>query len=289
MESVKLPSHIHYEITSYCNLKCPLCLRTKLDNVGKMNPQHLSYNAIKKTLHDDLNYALFCGNLGDPLMHPSCDKIFKLFSEDTFIQINTNGSIREPSWYRNMAKRKNLLMEFSIDGISDTNGLYRIDAKWDDIMRNTEAFIESGGIARWSFIFFKHNEHQFEEVKEMAKKRGFKQFKTKISQRTSTVDLKENLIHPNHLQPEIKDIECFAYDNDAIFINATGEVDLCTWSQPLKFPRNIYDEDFKSIVNKFRNADTDLQKIWMCRSNKNCNAQCGTVAGGTIKEVFLEF
>lgn len=287
MASVNLPTHIHYEITSYCNLKCPLCQRTKLGDA--MDPKHLSYDAIKKTIHPDLNFVLFCGNLGDPLMHPDCDKIFDLFDENVQIQINTNGTIRDPKWYEQIAQRKNLLMEFSIDGLEDTNDLYRIDAEWNKIMENTEAFINAGGVARWTFIFFKHNEHQFEEVKELARARGFKQFKTKISQRTSTIDLKENLIHPNHQLPVEKDIDCFAYKNDAMFINATGDIDLCTWAQPLKFSRNINNEDFETIVQKFHDADNELQKIWMCRKNKNCNMQCGTEAGGTIKEVFLEF
>jgi len=289
VESVKLPSHIHYEITSYCNLKCPLCSRTKLGDA--MVPEHLTYEAIKKTVHKDLNFVLFCGNLGDPLMHPDCDKIFSLFNENVHMQINTNGTIRDPKWYRKMAKRKNLIMEFSIDGLEDTNHLYRVDADWDSIMKNTEAFIKAGGIARWSFIFFKHNEHQFEDVKKLARERGFKMFKTKISQRTKHVDLSNEsiLIHPNHNVPIEKDIDCLSYKNDAIFINATGVIDLCTWSQPLKFPRNIYDEDFSTIIQKFRDADTELQKIWMCRKNRKCNLNCGTVAGGTIKDILLEF
>ena len=74
-----------------------------------------------------------------------------------------------------------------------------------------------------------------------------------------------------------------------MFINATGDVDLCTWAQPLKFKRNINNEDFKTIVKKFESAETELEKIWLCRSNNNCNAQCGTNAGGTIKEVFIDF
>ena len=287
MASVRLPSHIHYEITSYCNLKCPLCQRTKLGDT--MVPKHLAYDAIKKTIHSDLNYALFCGNLGDPLMHPDCDKIFDLFDESIHIQINTNGTIREPKWYEQIAQRENLLMEFSIDGLEDTNDLYRVDAEWSKIMENTQAFIEAGGVARWSFIFFKHNEHQFEEVKELARSKGFKQFKTKVSQRTSTLDLKENLIHPNHQKPLEKDIDCFAYKNNAMFINATGDVDLCTWAQPLKFDRNINKESFETIIQKFQDAETELEKIWMRRSNKNCNMQCGTEAGGTIKNILIDF
>lgn len=268
-------------------MKCPLCSRTKLGD--NMIPEHLSYDAIKKTVHENLNFVLFCGNLGDPLMHPDCDKIFDLFDESIAMQINTNGTIRDSSWYTKMAQRKNLIMEFSIDGLEDTNNIYRIDAEWNKIMENAQAFIDAGGTARWSFIFFKHNEHQFADVKNLARKMGFKMFKTKISQRTSTLDLNTNLIHPNHEIPVEKEIECQAYLNDSIFINATGVVDLCTWSQPLKFERNLNDATFNDIMKNIYNADTELQHMWMCRENRKCNLNCGTKAGGTIKNIFLEF
>ena len=54
--------------------------------------------------------------------------------------------------------RKNDLAIFSIDGLSDTTYLYRRRTNFEKIMENAEAYI-FGGIARWDFIVFKHNEH----------------------------------------------------------------------------------------------------------------------------------
>ena len=44
-------------------------------------------------------------------------------------------------------------------------------------MENAEAYLKAGGIARWDFIVFKHNEHQVEQAEALAKKMGFKQFR----------------------------------------------------------------------------------------------------------------
>ena len=50
-------------------------------------------------------------------------------------------------------------------------------------MENAKAFINAGGIARWDFIAFAHNEHQIEEAKALAEQMGFVKFRYKKSNR----------------------------------------------------------------------------------------------------------
>ena len=50
-------------------------------------------------------------------------------------------------------------------------------------MENAEAYLKAGGIARWDFIVFKHNEHQVEQAEALAKKMGFKQFRIRKTSR----------------------------------------------------------------------------------------------------------
>ena len=40
-------------------------------------------------------------------------------------------------------------------------------------------FIEAGGVAYWDMLVFKHNEHQIEEVRQLAKNMGFKNVRIK--------------------------------------------------------------------------------------------------------------
>ena len=72
---------------------------------------------------------------------------------------------------------------FSIDGLKDTNKLYRVNSNFDRIMENVEAFIVGGGVARWDYLVFEHNKHQVKEAKKLARNMGFKLFNEKKTKR----------------------------------------------------------------------------------------------------------
>ena len=50
-------------------------------------------------------------------------------------------------------------INFSIDGLADTNPTYRVNANWDKVIENVKTFIKAGGLARWDYPVFGHNEH----------------------------------------------------------------------------------------------------------------------------------
>ena len=58
-------------------------------------------------------------------------------------------------------------------------------------MANAKAFIEAGGKARWKMIVFKHNEHQIDEAKLLAKDMGFWEFDKHVSTRNFEYNFKE--------------------------------------------------------------------------------------------------
>ena len=66
-------------------------------------------------------------------------------------------------------------VRFSVDGLRDTNHLYRRNTDFDVIMRNAQTFID-GGRATWVFIAFQHNEHQIGEAKRTFDKNGISKF-----------------------------------------------------------------------------------------------------------------
>ena len=70
-------------------------------------------------------------------------------------------------------------VHFGIDGLEDTNHLYRVNVKWKKVMENVKAFVENGGNAIWDYIVFRHNEHQVEQAREFSNKIGFKKFLVK--------------------------------------------------------------------------------------------------------------
>lgn len=181
---------IHFELSDKCNASCPQCARNQ--SGGKVNPQlplvELSLDDIKKIVPKELliqlKSALFCGNYGDPILAKEMVEILEYFREinpEIYLSINTNGSARDIHWWSRLGLiiKDQGNIKFGIDGLEDTHHLYRKGTDFNKIIRNAEAFIQSGGHAIWEYIVFKHNEHQVEEARELAKKIGFKKFVVK--------------------------------------------------------------------------------------------------------------
>jgi sulfatase maturation enzyme AslB (radical SAM superfamily) len=146
-------------------------------------------DAVLKNLELDkmhlLRHIIIQGDKGDPCMHPHIGRLVDgLLSAPSQpnITLTTNGSIRSTSWWAKFAKIKNLEVVFSIDGLEDTNHLYRVGLDYNIIIKNARAFIDAGGTAIWKMIVFKHNEHQIDEIKLLSKQLGFSEFRLEPAQ-----------------------------------------------------------------------------------------------------------
>jgi len=187
---------IEVESTTYCNAGCPHCSRHVMNTSileKNMPMSHLPYECIEK-LKDDFGEQTkimdiwYIGNLGDSLMHPDMEKIWEFtIKHFRYTEIETNGGARKTDFWKNMGeiskKSGQAMMCFSIDGLEDTNEIYRKKVKWDRLMENVHAYISAGGIATWKWLTFSHNEHQVEEARELARKLGFAKFDPMYSSR----------------------------------------------------------------------------------------------------------
>jgi len=185
---------VHLEITEACNAACPMCARNI--NGGEDNP-HLKDNELSlndcKTIFkpefiSQLDRMYMCGNFGDPVAAKDTLEVFAYFREHNTkmnLTMYTNGSAKKPEWWANLARvlGKNAYVVFSIDGLEDTNHLYRQNTVWSKIVENAQAFIDAGGRARWDYIVFAHNEHQVETAEELSRVMGFEKFQFKKSAR----------------------------------------------------------------------------------------------------------
>jgi len=190
---------VHLEITERCNAACPMCARNI--NGGEENPwiknNELSLDDVKRIFPDDfiqqLEHMYMCGNYGDPIVAKDTLAVFKHFrdtNKNIYLSLNTNGSARTPEWWSELASILGTrgYVIFSIDGLSDTNMIYRKNTVWEKIIENVKAFIDAGGTAHWEYIVFKHNQHQIEEAKLLSQQLGFAKFQVKKSARFMTLD-----------------------------------------------------------------------------------------------------
>ena len=181
---------VHIEPTQLCNAACPQCDRNQ--NGGWDNPYLTGADLTLADYHKifpasfirQLKTIFMCGNLGDPCVSKDSLEAFRYFrgiNPRVWLSMNTNGGARDEEYCVELAKvfgRMGAVI-FSIDGLEDTNHLYRQKVNWHSVMRNAKAFIDAGGRARWDFIVFKHNEHQVEEAQQLSNDLGFETFQFK--------------------------------------------------------------------------------------------------------------
>ena len=166
---------LHIELTNRCNINCVMCPRTRfgIETVSDIDPK-----AFKNLQLDTFKYIIAVGCLGDALYYKHLNQFFlyaKSVNEDIEIHFSTNGIGRDEKWWKKLPlylPEKHLVV-FALDGVdNEILNIYRVGSNYDRVIRNMRAFIDSGGNAEWQFILFKHNEHQVDEARNLAKEYG---------------------------------------------------------------------------------------------------------------------
>jgi MoaA/NifB/PqqE/SkfB family radical SAM enzyme len=219
---------IDIELTSFCNIECPGCLRQVKKNTVDhiLNKDILKFSNLKRwiTLKEFPNLRLlnFCGSVDEPTLHPDILKIVKHFKSICEINIASNGSTKTKKFWKELGSH-GVSVFFGLDGI-DQKSLkkYRIGSSFKKVQENYRTFIKAGGQATWQFIVFKHNEHLLEEARKISKEEGFKHFRTIYSHREGSEEVK---IHIN----EEEEIFCKYGNQKRLFLNHTGALIPCCY------------------------------------------------------------
>ena len=197
---------MHLELTTRCNAACPMCPR-HINNGSDLNPNlpmtEITLEQFKSWFSPEflkqMRRIYACGNYGDPIAAKDTLEIYRYIREcndRVNLVIHTNGSARSKSWWEELAKlmnggpdgSRNDYVIFSVDGLWDTNHLYRRNTNFDKIYENMKAYTAAGGKARWDYIVFEHNEHQVEEAQKIAEELGFEFFNIKKTTRWQGYD-----------------------------------------------------------------------------------------------------
>lgn len=199
-----------FALTTYCQARCRSCARTN-ENTGEkedwLKLQHMDLEVFEKRLSSfskGINRIQFCGEFGDPMMHPQIRQFIDTSLKYTnTVHINTNGGLRRPEFYRELHKAhrqpdldvptKKVHIKFGIDGTDhDTNWLYREGVDWQRAMDNMTAWFENEGHGKWDFLLFEWNWHQIPKAVEIAK------------QINAPLEFKFNNRHHGLISPESK-------------------------------------------------------------------------------------
>lgn len=181
-----------------------------------------------------LDKVFACGNFGDPAAAKECIPILKWFREvnpNITLGMNTNGGIRNTAFWTELgALFSNPLdyVVFSIDGLEDTNHIYRVNVKWGKLMKNAQTCISAGASCHWDMLVFNHNEHQLQQCKQLAKDMGFTWFRSKVSSRFESKPIA--FLNPPASFAKINTngpVKCHALEEKSLYVAATGAIMPC--------------------------------------------------------------
>ena len=188
---------LHLESTNVCQAACPLCARETNLVFNKNIKNHLRIDQLLENFDDNaiakLDKVFMCGNYGDPVAGKNTLDILKYvrnINPSITLGINTNGALQTTAWWSEVGKLFNNPTDyvvFSIDGLEDTNSIYRVNVIWEKVMNNARAFINAGGSAHWDMLVYKHNQHQVESAEQLSRDMGFSWFRAKVSKRIGLI------------------------------------------------------------------------------------------------------
>lgn len=170
------------EITTKCNLACYGCSRTNFPE----KTTDLSLEDIKLSckIFGPTKDLLIAGDHGDPLMHSKfveaydtiCKNLIPIDNKST-ITIESNSSIRNTNFYKkylNVCKHNKHwkhVYRFSVDGMENSNHIYRVNAKWKKIQEAMDIMFNQNIVSvEWKYILFNHNLNDLLEVYDIIKK-----------------------------------------------------------------------------------------------------------------------
>jgi MoaA/NifB/PqqE/SkfB family radical SAM enzyme len=261
---------LHLEVTDVCQAACPQCARETDLNFNKNQKNHLTVEMLDQLLPprfiEDLDKMFMCGVYGDPAAGRHTLEIYEYFrrlNPNIVLGMNSNGAIGNTNWWQRLAKILNHPQDyvvFSIDGLEDTNSIYRVNVDWRKLMDNVRAFISAGGCAHWDMLVYRHNEHQVGACEQLARDMGFQWFRTKVSKRPMQGELQVPTFWKNKSKV-IGNIDCHALREQSIYIDAKGRVSPCCWLGGRQF-------DFVTDFDQ-------IQRSWHSDSpNEICQSTC---------------
>jgi radical SAM protein with 4Fe4S-binding SPASM domain len=225
-----LPVSISFEPTTSCNLRCPECpsgLRSFSRPTGMLENDF--FRKTIEDIHTHLLYLIFYFQ-GEPYLNPAfLDMVKYASSKKIYTATSTNAHYLTDENARKTVESGLDRLIISIDGTSqEVYKQYRVGGNLDKVMEG------AANIIKWRkklnsktpFVFFqflvvKHNEHQIEEIKRIAKEIGVDEVRFKTAQ---VYDYEND---PNGLIPTIDKYSRYKKKADGTFVPKNKMANRC--------------------------------------------------------------
>lgn len=290
-----LPVSISFEPTTSCNLRCPECpsgLRAFTRPTGMLQKDF--FRQTIDEIHNELLYLIFYFQ-GEPYLNPSFLEMVRYAADKKiYTATSTNAHYLTDENARKTVESGLDRLIISIDGTTqETYKQYRVGGNLDKVIEGAK------NIVKWKkelnsktpFVFFqflvvKHNEHQIEEIKQLAKEIGVDEVRFKTAQ---VYDYEND---PNQLIPSISKYSRYTKNDDGTYTAKNKLANRCwklwhsnviTWDGlvvPCCFDKdamhrlgNLKNESFKAIWHN-PNYKQFRSELMQGRKNIDICANC---------------
>jgi len=191
----QIGSQVRLEVSSKCQLKCPLCITGEGRTQEKENVVawgNLSFKHFKGFIEENPKIrAIEISNFGEVFLNKELIKMLKFALEKEVKLMAINGvNLNQISdeMAEVLVQYRFEKMKVSIDGASEeTYQIYRKNGSFERVIENIKKINYYKNLydakypkLKWQFIIFGHNEHEIPKAKKMAEELGMS-FKPKLN------------------------------------------------------------------------------------------------------------
>ncbi|MBS3163143.1 radical SAM protein [Candidatus Woesearchaeota archaeon] len=282
-----LPYSIFMETSSYCNLRCPMCL--KLQKNCKFDNKNISLDEYRRIMNQlgPTMLTLRLWNYGEPLINKDIFEMIKIAKEyKIFTVLSTNGVLMDKETSRKLLESGLDFLVISFDGASkETYEKNRKHGTFEVVLKNVQDFMDlkkqmkkNDILVSIQFIIMNTNENEVEKIKEIADRFGADKLMLRV---LNVVSKKSSKLLPKNKDYGIIEKESVKKTNfcsnvwEETVINSTGIVTPCCMDAALEYPfGNAFSEDFKAIWNNAKYTEFREKILQNINQIKICNEYC---------------
>ncbi|TET89632.1 MAG: radical SAM protein [Methanomassiliicoccales archaeon] len=281
------PEYVQIEISSRCNLSCPLCPKGRNEVVRKSQDMDIEYfgSVVKEMERLDPRIKLW--NYGDPLLHRQIISILGRVREGfTDCSICTNGNHMTDELAKAIVVSGITEIVFAIDGITqESYEKYRRGGKLDRVLNNLDTVIKAKDCHDSDIqitvqtVILKHTFDEIPKLGEFYYRRGVQKIKTKTAMLKVKRD-DETLIRAAHehlymdypgeryeiidgnFKMRGKRISTCPVLENSFVITSDGTILPCCWDSESLYP--IDTKDQWNNVRELVNSDSPPEMCMMC-------------------------
>ncbi|MFZ0183903.1 MAG: radical SAM/SPASM domain-containing protein [Nitrosotalea sp.] len=143
----KFPPHVDVEISSTCDLNCPMCYTTTEEFKQKVNRGFMDFELFKKIIDECVKYNLYSIRIslrGEPFIHPNVFDMIKYAKEKGIKEVAslTHGGRLDEQKFEKLIDLGLDWLTISFDGIGETYEKIRHPLKFNDQVEKIRKFQE---------------------------------------------------------------------------------------------------------------------------------------------------